>query len=262
MKEQILHRLKHIESIPVEMFGFDVIDAYELNDMPLYLRKDSMDETLTENILFDCCYNPNMWFNRNLREEFYFGNVSNIFDIGANIGIASRYFNLIFPNANIYSIEPDDDNFKLLIKNSRMIENIHPIQAAIWKNNNGVYITNRENVIGHSGRVNPAKYMVGEVRKINEHLVKSLTIQNLMERYKISQIDILKIDVQGAEIEIFESASEWLDKVRLIFIELHDLFRDNCSNVVLKKIADNGNFKFIGSPNGELLAFIKGEELL
>ncbi|MFQ9514685.1 MAG: FkbM family methyltransferase [Eubacterium sp.] len=241
--------------------GFEYLDVYDIYTKEFCVRRNSMDETLLFTILKENCYDPNMWFNRNLREEFVFENVKCIVDAGANIGVASCYFANLFQNATVYSFEIEEDNFDLLCRNTRGYKNIIKNRTAIWKDNKGVYIGNRNSVIGHSGKVNPAKYEVVEDAIVNEERIDSICISDFMVQNNIDKIDILKMDIQGAEIEAFEDCERWLPKVRLLFIETHDLFRKGCSTKVFEMIAQYGKFAFIGSPNGDILAFLREDEL-
>ena len=51
-----------------------------------------------------------------------------------------------------------------------------------------------------------------------------------MDLGKIDTVDIFKIDVEGAEKELFSANYEkWLEKTNVIIIELHDSFRDGCT---------------------------------
>ena len=51
----------------------------------------------------------------------------------------------------------------------------------------------------------------------------------LLEQLNIEHVDLLKIDVEAAEREIFEDAARWIDRVSVICVELHDRFRPGCS---------------------------------
>jgi len=63
-----------------------------------------------------------------------------------------------------------------------------------------------------------------------EERIPSLTIENLMRRSPNDCIDLLKLDIEGAEIEVFSiGAEKWLEKVKVIVIELHDRVRNGCS---------------------------------
>jgi len=54
------------------------------------------------------------------------------------------------------------------------------------------------------------------------HSVKALTVNDLLDNYGLERIDILKIDIEGAEKEVFSNSSSWLGKVDAIIIELHE----------------------------------------
>jgi hypothetical protein len=59
----------------------------------------------------------------------------------------------------------------------------------------------------------------------------TITVPGLMQQFGLETIDVLKIDVEGAEREIF-AACDWMDKVRFLAIELHDRFWPGCSALV------------------------------
>lgn len=242
--------------------GFDFLDVYDIFSKEFFVRRNSIDITLLETIIRDECYDPNMWFNRNLREEYIFNDVKCIIDVGANIGITTCYFAHLFPDAMVYSFEAESGNYELLCKNTIDYKNVKIHKKAIWNHSSGVYIDNRDKIYGHSGKANPAKYEVGENVIIGEEKIESITLSQILKELDVENIDILKMDIQGAEIEAFDDWEIWLPKVRLLFIETHDLFRRGCSNKVFKSIVQCGGFSFIGSPNGEILVFIKEKELL
>lgn len=83
----------------------------------------------------------------------------------------------------------------------------------------------------------------------------SITIDKIIELYNIDKIDILKIDIEGSEKEVFEE-SEWLDKVNILIIELHDRMKKGCSQSVLNSVM---KFDFSLQINGENLIFIKSK---
>jgi len=62
--------------------------------------------------------------------------------------------------------------------------------------------------------------------------VRAITLEKLMADYGLERIDLLKVDVEGAEKEIFEHASPWIDRVGLIAVELHDWIRSGSSESV------------------------------
>lgn len=59
-----------------------------------------------------------------------------------------------------------------------------------------------------------------------------------MDEHDCSYIDILKIDIEGSEKELFENPTPWVDKVGMIVIELHDHFKAGCSSSVYSSTKD------------------------
>lgn len=141
-----------------------------------------------------------------------------ILDAGGNIGMASLYFSSLFPECEIFAVEPDSDNFKALQKNTSNYSNIKALQGGVWYTNEPLQITRNEGL--SAGLV--LKTAEEATEKVNGY-----TIEKLMEIFQLEYIDILKIDVEGAEKEIFEKGNiDWLSKVGIIVIELHDLYKE------------------------------------
>jgi hypothetical protein len=61
-----------------------------------------------------------------------------------------------------------------------------------------------------------------------------------MAAYGLEHIDLLKIDIEGAEKEVFRDASAWIDNVRMLVVELHEFVAIGCSRVFY---AATGNFE-------------------
>ena len=58
-----------------------------------------------------------------------------IVDAGANIGLTSVYFANKWPHARIIAIEPEPENFRQLVRNSRHYPTIVPVLGAVWNEN-------------------------------------------------------------------------------------------------------------------------------
>ena len=146
-----------------------------------------------------------------------------IIDAGANIGITTVLFAVKFPNSKIYAIEPDINNFKLLRKNTCTYTNVTPINAAVWKNENGVIVLDL-------GRGNWSFQTVesgsGTYDRIN--IIESISISKLISKYNISRVGLLKLDIEGSEKEILDNSADWIDKVDILCVELHDRYREGC----------------------------------
>lgn len=148
-----------------------------------------------------------------------------IIDAGANIGTSSIFFARKFPQATIYAIEPEQGNFDLLVKNTGAFKNIVPIRAAIWGSNETREVQSR--MTGHWG------YTVAETTNRTQSTgqeIQCITMASLIEQYEIAEISILKMDIEGGEKAVLETSAAWLDKVRIITIELHDRICAGCSD--------------------------------
>ncbi len=56
-----------------------------------------------------------------------------------------------------------------------------------------------------------------------------MTIDKIMEDYALTKIDILKIDIEGTEREVFSDTSSWIEKIDSIIIELHERMKAGCN---------------------------------
>jgi FkbM family methyltransferase len=54
-----------------------------------------------------------------------------ILDLGANIGLATLYFAKNWPKAYIVAVEPDEENFRLMLANLDGLSNVKPVNAAV-----------------------------------------------------------------------------------------------------------------------------------
>jgi FkbM family methyltransferase len=146
---------------------------------------------------------------------------STIVDAGAHIGMTSILFALRYPRARIIAIEPESSNFAALVKNTAPYKKITPIQAALWREDGEV-------TLGPSDAHPKGAFQIVENGR---RRVRALKMDTLMRETGTASIDLLKVDIEGAEIEVFESCP-WIRNVRVIAIELHDRVRPGCSSVV------------------------------
>ncbi|MBF0159545.1 MAG: FkbM family methyltransferase [Magnetococcales bacterium] len=144
-----------------------------------------------------------------------------IVDIGANIGIASLYFHCIYPNADIFSFEPDLGAFSLLTMNTEKISNIHRVNAAC-SDYDGEAVFHR--IIGiETGYVGNSIHGTGFVIPGHNDLItiKIFNTCHLLRKNGISSIDILKIDTEGCDVQVLRSIISNGLTSRIIYIESH-----------------------------------------
>ena len=169
---------------------------------------------------------------RNREYEFDVdGNVDVIIDGGANVGYSAVYFALKYPEARIIAVEPHPENFALLQKNIERFPNIEALQAALWYKDEPVGLWDPEEGAwgfrvkqGTAASTETTEEVAG-----SDLLISGVSIDAILSRYELGSIDILKLDVEGSEKEIFEHADSWIDSVRVIVAELHDKYRTGCA---------------------------------
>jgi len=171
-----------------------------------------------------------------------------ILDCGGNIGCSAVYFANKYPDAQIYCVEPQKDNFTLLKMNTKIYANVHCIQSALWDKDTFIKVLEEGHV--------PTDYMTVETTADDPAAMKTTTISKLLQDSGFEEIDLLKIDIEGAEKEVFGAADvdDWLSKVKVIAIELHDRMKDDCSYEFFKAVSKyHWHFEF----RGENLIFIR-----
>jgi len=152
-----------------------------------------------------------------------------IIDAGANIGLASVFFANKYPNAKIIAIEPEESNFGILEKNTAPYSNIYAIKAALWNS-----ICELDLFGGYDDWGFRLGMDIKESKMRKRHLTKTVTIEKIIEDFDIDKIDILKIDIEGSEKEVFNSSSAWIDKVNSIIVELHESIKKGCNKAFYK----------------------------
>jgi len=152
--------------------------------------------------------------------------VRTIIDAGANIGLAALFFAERFPAARIIALEPEESNFDLLCRNVLGRPNVTCLKKALWSESGTVTIVDPGQGqwgfrTGNAANGKSAERVIGSV--------ECVTVGDLMQTYGFERINLLKVDIEGAEKEVFESAAPWIDRVDAIAIELHDRFKRGCA---------------------------------
>lgn len=165
-----------------------------------------------------------------------------IFDCGANIGLSAVWYANKYPKAKIVAIEPDLNNFAFLKKNTEKYPNIICMNNAVWSHEATMDIIDQGT--GNWG------YQTIESKKISNKSVSALSVLDVMHQLKINSIDILKIDIEGAEKELFSNNyKDWLSKTNIIAIELHDNIDPEISKVFYEAISDRKYKKYYNGEN-------------
>ncbi|TYP75729.1 FkbM family methyltransferase [Paenibacillus methanolicus] len=220
--EETLSLLADIkQSLRPSFFDEYKVEQFNIEGVPhpVYARTETSDPFALQQIFRFHEYSfPDLTFSPKL-----------IIDGGANAGYASVWFANLYPGAKIIAVEPDKSNFDVMQYNTKPYTQVEPVHSGLWNKN--TYLNVRDVGLGKWGT------MVLETDEPDESSFKAVTIQSLFENSGFDEIDILKLDIEGAEREVFSEGFEsWLGKVKMIIIELHDAMKRGCSHAFFKAI--------------------------
>lgn len=205
---------------------------------PIYFRLNTTDASIYWQIFINNEYDLTLGMQPKL-----------IVDAGANVGYSAIYFARKFPEARIVVIEPEPSNFEVLLKNTSRYSNIFPLKKALWHRSGNLTF-----FIPPAGRAGAQKdgfhVAVGQEPESNTFEVECITIQEILQEADANHLDILKIDVEGAEKEIFQNAEAWIEDVDVIIAEMHDRIIPGCSRA------------FYGATKSFKYEFHKGENIV
>jgi FkbM family methyltransferase len=146
----------------------------------------------------------------------YLPECKTVIDVGANIGLATLYFANTYPKCKIFSVEPVASNFAILQLNTaalRRKKRSQIINAAAWSHDGEVSLGNPDPG-GHD-----IYQFVEDPAK--QQKVQALSMQSIYQRSGFQEVDLLKVDIEGAEVQLLQGDLSWLDHVRVVAIEFH-----------------------------------------
>lgn len=163
-----------------------------------------------------------------------------IVDAGANIGLSALTFAHKWPSATIICLEVDDANLDLLRRNTARFPGIRVVAAGLWRRSAGLRISNPD-----------APSWMFMVEEDVHGPIAGKGVAELLDEAGASRLDLLKVDIEGAETEVFGAeAGTWLDRVDNVMVELHEVFRPG-SGAAIRDTLERSGFRL--SHSGEYL---------
>lgn len=172
----------------------------------------------------------NLWYQNAFDvQQRIFGNRKNdklvIFDVGASVGPIVRKYKELFPQSHIHAFEPLPDFFEQLIEYTK------PLSADVSYNNYGLYSSignvtfyNTESEVSSSilPPNNSGTWVDNHIVESKKLTIKTNTLDNYCAENNLDHIDILKMDIQGSELEVLKGAENLLmkKKIELIYCEI------------------------------------------
>lgn len=173
---------------------------------PLHLRPGSSDFATFREVFVDREYEP---------ASSFATPPTGVLDLGANVGLAARWLRRQFPHVRVMCVEPDHHNAALAARNL----------AAAIASESVVFVRAFAGGTARAAWVHsPGRGLANECRLADEPgtgaAVPVHTVADLLARCPFP-IDMVKMDVEGSEREIFAGELSWLRTVRDVIVEVH-----------------------------------------
>jgi FkbM family methyltransferase len=186
-----------------------------------------------------------------VKNEYYFEAKTDspvIFDAGANVGMATLYFKFLYPKATIVSFEPDPETFQQLNRNI-LINNFqdvttHNLALSTTDGTTKFYISSDPgSLIMSLNRERTQDVEKDSAARTQEVEVVTARLSDYVD----SQVDLLKIDVEGAEQSVFDElmASGKITQFKEIIMEYHHKIGSEKSKLsVMLALLEKAGFEY------------------
>ena len=225
---------------------------------PIFMRESTSDLDVFRQTFISNGYKYLLDYAKKHEAGFLKKSKITILDCGSNIGLSTLFFISALQDRNleICCIEPDPENYMLNLKNTAPYPFVRVLHRAVWDSSEG--LTLNQNFRDHKHWSRNVSVADSDGTSITDAAtVEGITLQELIEQFSTRHIDILKIDIEGAEVRLFRDASidGILKNVESIAIEIHDEF--DCRQMICDRLSKN-NFRWTQS--GELTIGIKNHQ--
>lgn len=204
-------RLVGVEALVKIKYPFIAVGKFMQFFMPLSkhsvrLRRGSIDIDVFKYVFYDQYHKP--------INEVELGSSPLILDMGANIGLSVLTFKHWYPGSKILAFEMDRDNYELALYNTKGLRDVFFFNCAI---------SAKSGVVEYEKTGREDGYAIGNKEAGSEYVsVKSFSVGEVIHDNDIEIVDFLKMDIEGAEIEILQSDDlSWMQSVKNIAIEFH-----------------------------------------
>ncbi len=166
--------------------------------------------------------------------------VLTIVDAGANIGMETIRMRHFHPRARVWAIEPDAQNYAVLLKNAEQDAPwIETLPQGVWPSETGLKMLPGATNEGFSAR---------PVAPDETADVSAITMNAILARVG-GEIDLLKMDIEGAEYEVFGRNTEWVDHVKAFIFECPDRDRPGAASQIFRTVSHLPLDTFISGEN-------------
>lgn len=154
-----------------------------------------------------------------------------VVDAGANIGLASIWFYAQLPSSTVYAFEPAPSNFRYLERNCAYLDKVTVERAALGAEDGTATL--------HLATHNAVHSMVDQSEATGQKIeVPLLSLGRYLDKKRVKRVELLKLDVEGAEMQVLDGLGDRLDDVQVVVGECHE--REVNADEFYKRLADHG----------------------
>ncbi|MFI5140147.1 MAG: FkbM family methyltransferase, partial [Sphingobacteriales bacterium] len=148
-------------------------------------------------------------------------NPVNIFDVGANIGTWTLLAKSFFPEATVDAFEPLREHIEKFEANAKVLDNVH-VHTFCLGNENITSSINVSSFSDSSSLLNATSLEFEQfgIKKIKEERVQIKRLEDLVDNKVLPVPDIMKLDVQGFELEVLKGTGKYLNDVSYLVVEV------------------------------------------
>lgn len=163
-----------------------------------------------------------------------------IVDAGANIGIETIRLRHFFPQARILAIEASVENYRVLARNIADDKgHVEALNYGVWSSELALRL--------QPGGNNEA-FSVRPVEPGEPADLQAISMNEVLQRVG-GEIDILKMDIEGSEYEVFSKNTDWVDHVKAFVFECPDRDHPGASAQIFRTLAHRPFDTFISGEN-------------
>lgn len=164
-----------------------------------------------------------------------------VVDCGANVGIGVRYWKHLFPAATVLATEPDPESFRTLKENCGSLPGVTLLHEASWVSGGEAVFSA---VGGDGGFLSSVGHSVPESARV---VVPTHRLRDLLPE----RIDLLKLDIEGAEVDVLLDCRDRLASVDRMFVEYHSFVGKPQRFDELLGVIRGAGFRFHALPDSQ-----------
>jgi FkbM family methyltransferase len=159
-----------------------------------------------------------------------------VLDCGANVGMASLYVKHLYPKARVTAFEADPRLAAMCARNlaSNGHGEVDVEEAAVWTARGTVEFRPDG---GDAGRLAAVGSLPNSVPRVT---VPSVRLRD----YLSEPVDLLKLDIEGAELAVLEDCADRLDRVEVVIVEIHEFDPGSRMTPAVLRLLTEAGYRF------------------